>query len=267
MDSTVSISALLLAGSRNAQDPVAQIRGVTNKVLAKVAGEPMIVRVLHSLEKATTVQKLILCGPSAETVSHHPFLQTLIESQKVYWVSPGQGPSLSVRAVLDQYPGDLPLLITTADHALLTPEMIDFFVKQASRESVDVAVGMVSYPLVASAYPGAKRTVLRFKGEGFCGCNLFMFFTPKAKELVTFWSQVEQERKHPLRLIKRLGIVALLRYLLGRLTLREALNHVGRRLDVRIKEILLPFPEAAVDVDSPEDLELVERILSQRKCS
>ncbi len=265
MQPTLSISALLLAGARNAQDPVAQIRGVSNKVLAKVSGKPMILRVLHSLESAATIQKMILCGPSSETVTQHSFLQSFIESKNVYWVSPGQGPSLSVEAVLDRCPEDLPLLITTADHALLTPEMIDYFVRQASQESVDVAVGLVAYPLVLSAYPGAKRTVLRFNGEGFCGCNLFMFFTPNARKLVTFWSQVEQERKHPLRLIRRLGVMALIRYLLGRLTLREALNHVGRRLDVQIKEVLLPFPEAAIDVDSPSDLELVEQILSQRE--
>lgn len=259
------ITVLLLAGTRGIDDPVAQLTGVSNKVLAKVGGEPMISRVLRTLEQAETVSKRILCGPAWETVQKTAFLDTLIQSGTVHWVEPKQGPSLSVGGVLSQHPQDLPLLITTADHALLTPEIVDCFVREAQRAKVDVAVGLVSYPLVAAAYPKTKRTVIRLGGEGFCGCNLFALFTPKAKRLVEFWSHIEQERKHPVRLIRTLGALVLVRYLLGWLSLSDALHQLSQRLDLQIKAVMVPFPEAAIDVDSPEDLKLVEEILSRRQ--
>jgi len=83
--------------------------------------------------------------------------------------------------------------------------------------------------------------------------------------MVEFWSHVERERKHPLRLIRTLGGLVLIRYVLGCLSLSEALDRLGRRLDLQVKEVLLPFPEAAIDVDTPEDLALAEKILMERR--
>ena len=154
--------------------------------------------------------------------------------------------------------------MTTADHALLTVEMVEYFVREASNAQADVAVALVPYSVVAAAYPQSKRTVIRFKGGGYCGCNLFLLGTPKAKQLVEFWAQVEGERKRPLRLIQRLGWGMLLRYLLGRLSLREALRELSLRMGLSIQEIVLPFPEAAIDVDTPEDLNLVNEIVEKR---
>jgi GTP:adenosylcobinamide-phosphate guanylyltransferase len=38
-------------------------------------------------------------------------------------------------------------------------------------------------------------------------------------------------------------------------------------MGLSIKEIILPFPEAAIDVDTPEDLALVEQIIKKRERS
>jgi GTP:adenosylcobinamide-phosphate guanylyltransferase len=259
------VTALVLAGARTDRDPVARMAGVSNKVLANVGGEPMISRVLQTLEKAHTVGKRILCGPAWETVQGNPFLGTLIESGNVQWVEPQQGPSLSVGRFLHEHPQEFPILITTADHALLTAEMVDYFLREAQQVRADVAVGLVPYSLVVASYPQSKRTVTRFTGGGFCGCNLFVLFTPKAERMVEFWSHIERERKHPLRLIRTLGGLVLVRYVLGRLSLSDALDRLGRRLDLHVKEILLPFPEAAIDVDTSADLALAEQILAERR--
>ena len=88
-----------------------------------------------------------------------------------------------------------------------------------------------------------------------------------SSDLVEFWTQVERERKRPLRLIRRLGWVMLIRYILGTLSLSDALNELSQRLGLSIKDIILPFPEAAIDVDTPEDLALVEQIVQkQERC-
>jgi CTP:molybdopterin cytidylyltransferase MocA len=59
----------------------------------------------------------------------------------------------------------------------------------------------------------------------------------------------------------------LIRYALGVLSLSDALRELSQRMDLSIKEIILPFPEAAIDVDTPEDLALVEQILGKRERS
>ena len=259
------VTVLVLAGARPGRDPVAEAVGVSNKVLAPVGGIPMVARVLKTLEASYLIAQRVLCGPSWEVVQEQTFLRDLVEKRKVRWMVPQQGPSLSVKGFLEQFPEDLPLLVTTADHALLTVEMVDHFLREANRAQVDVAVALVPYSVVAKAYPQSKRTVIGFRGGGYCGCNVFLLSTPKARQLVEFWIQVEQERKRPLRLIRRLGWLMLIRYALGVLSLADALSALNQRMGLSIKEIILPFPEAAIDVDTPEDLALVEEILEKRE--
>ena len=261
------VTALVLAGARAGRDLVAEATGVSIKVLAAVGGMPMVARVLKTLEASSLVAQRVLCGPSWEFVQEQTFLHDLVEKGKVRWIAPHQGPSLSVKDFLEKFPEDLPLLVTTADHALLTVEMVEYFLREASRTQVDVAVALVPYSVVSEAYPQSKRTVIGFRGGGFCGCNLFLLCTPKARQLVEFWIQVEQERKRPLRLIRRLGWLMLIRYVLGVLSLADALRELSQRMGLSIKEIILPFPEAAIDVDTPEDLALVEQILEKRERS
>jgi GTP:adenosylcobinamide-phosphate guanylyltransferase len=260
-----AVTALVLAGARPGRDAVAEVAGVPLKVLAAVGGIPMIARVLKTLEESGLVAQRVLCGPSREVIQGQAFLHNLVETNMIRWVAPQPGPSLSVKSFLEQSPQDLPLLVTTADHALLTVEMVEYFLREASLARVDVAVALVPYSLVAEAYPQSKRTVIGFRGGGYCGCNLFLLGTPQAGRLVEFWTQVERERKQPFRLIRRLGWLMLIRYLLGTLSLSDALTELSQRMEISIKEIILPFPEAAVDVDTPEDLALVEQIVEQRE--
>ncbi len=51
-----------------------------------------------------------------------------------------------------------------------------------------------------------------------------------------------------------------MRYLLGRLPLDSALERLSARLGVRVRAVILPFPESAIDVDSIADQKLVEEI-------
>ena len=100
-------------------------------------------------------------------------------------------------------------------------------------------------------------------GASFAGRHtLFAFFTPAGRRAVTYWRRVEEERKRPLRLVVgALGWPAIVAYALGRVTLEAGVRRVSRRLGLRAGIVILPFPEAAVDVDSADDLQLVRAIV------
>jgi GTP:adenosylcobinamide-phosphate guanylyltransferase len=59
-------------------------------------------------------------------------------------------------------------------------------------------------------------------------------------------------------------LIRALRLLIGRPALPGVFKIVSGRLGVEIKPVVLPFADAAVDVDTPDDLALVERIISER---
>ena len=156
-----------------------------------------------------------------------------------------------------------PILLTTADHPLLTAEIVDAFARQSLVDDVDVTVGLAPHALVTEAYPGIRKTVLRFSDGDFCGCNLFAFLTPEGRRAASFWRRIEQQRKKPLVVIGLLGWSAVIRYRLGLLSLEEALAKLGKRLGLRIRAVVLPYANAAIDVDSIADLMLVKGSLEK----
>lgn len=258
----MSFTAVVLAGDRTADDPVARAAGVPCKALALVGDRPMVRRVLDALGAAQQVDARVLCGPRREALEQDAALRALIEAGTVEWLAPAATPSLSAAAALERVTAAAPVLLTTADHALLAPALVDYFCQAARATDADVVVGLARAEQVLAAFPGTRRTVLRLKGGGYCGCNLFAFLTPAGRNAVRYWRRVEQERKRPLRLVAgALGWSAILGYALGRLTLDAALGRVSRRLGLRAAKVILPFPEAAVDVDSVEDLQLVRAIV------
>ena len=61
-----------------------------------------------------------------------------------------------------------------------------------------------------------------------------------------------------------LPLPTLLGYALGFLTLDGAMRRVSPVMGCEARAIALPFAEAAIDVDKPADLALVESILAKR---
>jgi hypothetical protein len=146
-----------------------------------------------------------------------------------------------------------PALLTTADHALLTPEVVDHFCREAVSGGGDVVAALARHAAVMAAFPGMRRTRTRFRDGPFCGCNLYAFLTPEGRGAAAHWRRVESRRKQPIKMLGELGWGVVLRYLLGRLDLEGALKAVSRRMGLRVGAVVLPFPEAAVDVDSAAD--------------
>jgi GTP:adenosylcobinamide-phosphate guanylyltransferase len=255
-------AAIVLAGDRGPGDAVARAAGVASKCLTPVGGTPMVLRVLDALGAAEAVAARSLCGPSRDVLERSPVLSERIAREGIAWIAPESTPSASARAAVEAQAPDQPVLVTTADHALLSPRIVDHFCAQALAQGGDVAVGVTRYDGVARAYPGSRRTVLRLGEGGYCTCNLFAFLTPAGRRAIAFWRSVEQERKRPLRLVAGvLGGVGVARYALGWLSLAEGAARASRRLGVRVSPVTLPFPEAAVDVDTPEDLRLVRALV------
>lgn len=256
-------TAIVLAADRTPNDPVAIAARVPCKALAPVGGRPMIFRVLDALIGSDQVETCVLCGPAAAIVERQPLLQERLAAPGMSWLAPGATPSTSVAAALSAIPRGTSALVTTADHALLQPEMVAYFCREALASGCDVVAALASYEQIMTKYPGMRRTRTRFRNGDFCGCNLFAFLTPESHAAANFWRRVENERKRPVKMLGELGWIVVLRYVLGRLSLDDALRHISRRMGLRAGVVMMPFPEAAVDVDTAGDWDMVRDIASR----
>ena len=258
-------TAVVMAADRNPNDPVARAAGVACKALTPVAGTPMVLRVLNALEESLEVGSRLLCGPPRPLLEQAEVLKSGVEAGDYEWTASRESPSASAAAAMEQIQESQPVLLTTADHALLNSRIVDCFCGQARSADFDLVVALAPHDLVAAAYPSVKRTRLRFSDRDYCSCNLFAFMTPRSRAITGFWHKVESQRKQPWRIIGILGWWPVFKYLLGRLSLQEALVRISGRFEMKIGVAILPFPEAAVDVDSENDWQLVRQILAEKE--
>ncbi|HEY6044946.1 MAG TPA: nucleotidyltransferase family protein [Nitrosospira sp.] len=256
-------TAVVLAADRAGNDPVARKTGVACKAIAPVGGTPMIIRVLDALEASDMVTAIIICGPPKHMLSECPELEERIESGRVTWIPNLDSPSRSANGALARIDLDMPVLLTTADHALLTPSIVQYFLSKSQMADADATVGVVKYEDVMAAFPAAKRTVIRLRDGGFCGCNLYAFLNHRGRGLVSFWQRAEDLRKRPWLLIGQVfGLSVVIWYLLGLLSIDRGLRAVSAKTGIKVRPVLLPYPQAGVDVDKVEDLLLAESVLS-----
>lgn len=256
--------AIVLAADREASNPVAAAAGVRCKSLAPVNGTPMIFRVLEALSSSTAIENALLCGPTKIIVDQEPELHECIASGKAAWMENQATPSLSAYEAMKSLPESAPILLTTSDHALLTTEIVEYFCGEAQASGCDVVAGVARRETVMNAYPQTSRTAYQFRDGAYCSCNLFAFLTPQSRTVPSFWRQVEQQRKNPFKVIRILGWMTVLRYLAGRLTLIEAMERLSQRLGCRAGIVVMPYPEAAIDVDSAGDWNFVQQIAAKK---
>lgn len=255
------LTALVLAGSRGPDDPMTRASGVRHKALILVGGEPMLQRVVRALAAAPEIGRIVVCIETPEIVDAMPGLAAAAAGKPVETLRAEGSPSRSVAAALAHY--GTPMLVTTGDHALLQPEWIGYFLAHRPADA-DAAVALARSEVVLAETPGTQRTYLRFKDGWYSGCNLFYFETTRSAALATLWQQVEALRKQPVRMLRLLGLGYALRYRFGWLTLGCALRRLGQLAGgLRAAVVPMPFGRAAIDVDKPADLELVERLLCE----
>ncbi|MEL6693642.1 MAG: nucleotidyltransferase family protein [Pseudomonadota bacterium] len=253
------IGVYVLAGARSSGDALADAHNVPSKAHIKVAGQSMILRVLNALSQSAKTDDITIIG-----IEDHEALQTT-ETWPTVVFAPGEnGPAASVFRTLRSRPDEDPVLITTCDHALLSPAMVDDFLQRSTESKADLTVALARRETIEAEHPDTKRTYLRFGDGEYSSCNLFCIVTPKALRVVEFWRDAEKDRKRPWRIAWRFGVGTALRLLIGRPSLDRAFAILSRRLGVTIHPIDLPFAEAAIDVDTAQDLAMVEQILTER---
>jgi GTP:adenosylcobinamide-phosphate guanylyltransferase len=248
-------TAFLLAGSRPAGDPLARSMMLGHKALIPIAGEPMMLRPLRALLASPEVGNVIVLTQDPSD------LAPVLPDDPRITVQASRG--TIAQTIADQLSHDeahFPILVATADHALLDPEMVAEFTRKAA--GADLAVAVVESTSMLKRFPEATRTWIGFKGGRYSGANLFSFASAKTLPAVGRWAAVEQQRKKGWRLLWVLGPALLLGAVLKLRTVHQTAQAIGRQLGIDIRVVEMSNPLAAIDVDKPADYILVQAILA-----
>lgn len=246
-------TALVLAAGRP-DDPLAAAEGVPNKTLIAAHGRSILQRVLDALDAAPSVGRVVVAIEDASLLAG---LEPTPEAARA------AGRLVDTVAAGMRQLGP-PLLIVTGDHALLTPDMVEEFIAGALDAGAGAAVGLAAEATIRAAYPDVRRTYIRFADGGYSGCNLFALARADSDRALNFWREIDRNRKRPWRFVKAVDPIALVLYVLKRLTIDRAMRRLSRKIDLPVAAVRMSAAEAAIDVDKPDDLALVRRILAAR---
>ncbi len=245
---------VILAAGRGADDPMAKAFGVAHKCTIAIAGKPMLQWVLDALSGTVIATPYVIVIDDTNAMSPAPDLDVVIAENSA--------PASAIAAI--NHINQFPVLITTGDHPLLTPAMINHMQRHADTSQADVLVGLATMETIQAAYPETKRTYFNLGGTRVSGCNLFVVKTQAGLRLLELWQDLERNRKKPWKLVSAFGIMPILWFAAGLLTPARAFGHISSKLGIIVEAVFLPFAEAAIDVDKPSDHALAEVILKKR---
>jgi len=258
-----NVRALVLAGRRtpDERNPGGASRP---KALEPVGGVAMLERVVGALEATGRFASIAVCSDDASLLRATPGLAAAADRGVLRFAPSGASPAASVAAFLAAEGAAGPVLATAADHALLEPEWVVHFLDAATATGADAVVAVVESSIFRRAFPDARRTFVALRGDAVSGANLFLFRTARGADVARFWVRAESFRKRPWRMVAVFGPVALARFALRRLDLEGALAVASRAMGARVAAVRMPFAESAIDVDTPDDLALANRLVSER---
>ena len=243
-------TALILAGTRPGGDPLANAMGMAHKSLIEIGGKPMLSRVIEAVRDAQITEIVVStdCEPVAVLAKDCGALVRTSLS----------GPSATVAAAFDEF--GAPMIVTTADHALLRAEWVGDLVRKTDR-SADVAIMMAERGAIEAAVPATQRTYLKMADGAWSGCNLFYLQAAEARRAIDQWQAIEADRKRPWKIAGKLGLSTMLSYAAGRLSMADAVTKIGGRMGISAQLVPASDGRAAIDVDKPADIDLVRQIL------
>jgi HAD superfamily hydrolase (TIGR01490 family) len=257
-------TAIILAGSREETDPLAAHFGLPLKALVPVGGYPMLGRVARTLLGCPPIAQVLIVTQKPELLAC-PELRWLAETPRVAMAGSPHGIAMSVQELAGSEAAPWPLFITTADHPLLTPEMVEHFLRESG--PFDCSIGVVERELLSACYPTNRRTWMRFRAGEYTGANLFTVSTPRTHAGLEALAKAEGNRKNQLKLLWHFGPALALGAVTKALSLAQAVERGARRFGVRATAVAMPFAEAGIDVDRIEDRQLVESILADRRAA
>ena len=255
------LTALILAGRRQREnDPLAR-PGAAHKSLIEIEGAPLIARVFDAINETRRFDDIVVAAP--EDVRGAFQEVAAARHVAVSFMNAAGSPSSTVSEAIAAAP-EGEMLVTTSDHPLLEGAMIERFLNRIDRSRFAGAAACVEKSAYEAAFPDTRRTFVKFRDFVFSGANLFWFRVPAAAPLAAFWRRLEGNRKNPGKMALEIGLDICLLYLAGALSKNRALHRIAQKSGVQADLIALECPEAAIDVDKPEDIETVRSILQAR---
>lgn len=254
-------TVLILAGQRlGTVDPLAAKYGVEHKCLVPLLGRPLIAHVLAIVEAAFPGAPILVSINDVRALDGEPSVAPLIASGRLRAVASAKNLLESVFAAAAEV-SDWPLLITTGDNVLMTPEALRDFHAFCLAERADGAAMFARKEDVLAAHAEGQPRFWRFRDGEFSGCNTFWMKDEGALRVAEIFRGGGQFLKFPRRFIAAFGLANLIGFRLNLFTVDRLLRRISRRFGKTVKAKIADDGRLAIDVDNEHSHRVAERLL------
>lgn len=252
---------IVLAGrAQRGNDPLAQRFGTSHKCLIPLAGRPLIAHVLQTAAIHPAVESLAV---SVEREAFDGLFDVLSQLPGRGIVKLVEARSNIVESVMAAAEGwDGAILVTTADHALLTSTSIDAMTQALERH--ELAVALSPRAAVLAAQPDYAHPFHVFADGALASCNLYAAAGPEALAAVEVFRGGGRFAGNPWAVLRAFGLVNLVLLACRAIGLDDAMRRLSLRLGLRIAPVVLEDGTQAIDVDDEASHALAENLLRGR---
>lgn len=248
------VDAVILAGADN-DGRLASCDSARYEALIDIAGKPMIHYVLRAVKGCSRIGRVVVVGPKQALAEAIPSGDAVLVERVGSIVD-------NLKAGMKALEPQEKVLIVTADLPLLTTEALEDFFQKADANPAEIHYPLLSKETNESKFPGMKRTYLTVAEGTFTGGNVILASPSGLEACGRLLEQAVATRKKPWMMAAFLGLRCTVKFILRRLSIHDVERRLQEITGVRGVAIISEFPEIAVDVDKPSDLELVRRLVA-----
>lgn len=263
------LAAVVTAGGiPGPNDPLYPLTQGRNKALLPIAGRPMLQWVLDALNGAATIDRVVVVGLPAPTELGQADAHAFTSAKPLQFL-PNQGSMLAnveagVKAVLADDATRAHTLLVSSDIPAVTAPIVDWTITTALETDHEAYYCLIAEADMERRFPGARRSYFKLKEGRFCGGDMTLIQTALVNHYSPAWNSIVGARKSVLKQAGLIDAGTMLRFATGQLSIAAAEQAALRRLQIRGRGMLCPYPEAGMDIDKPHQFEVVERDLAQR---
>lgn len=249
----MKVDVIVLAGARNT-GALRECSPIEYEALIAIKGTPMVQYVVNAARQAGSVGRIAVVGPVQ-------VLEPLVQG-KVDFLVEGQNEMLeNIRLGIQALQTERRVLILCSDIPLVSSRVIDDFVAQCGQRDVDFCYPIISKETNLSKFPGTRRTYARLREGTYTGGNIFVMNPAIIEGAADFVKKMTAWRKKPVKLSQAFGLLFILKFVLGCLTIPDLEARVFKITGFRAAAIVVNHPEVGFDVDKPSDLEMMEQYI------
>jgi CTP:molybdopterin cytidylyltransferase MocA len=252
---------VITAGGR-LDDAFAAAAGTRLKALVPLAAEPLLRHVLRALaEVSGRIGPVVIVGPTADLAAFgRPDVQLVPEA-----ATGPENMALGLEAVLATAAdtADPWTILATCDTPLIDGPALRWLLDSAPSDA-QIVLPILTRPQYDAQLPGSPNTYVRLADGEFTASSVFLVRPRALLRRREVLQRVFDARKSQVTMARLLGLPFVARLLAGRLTSAHAESR-ATELSGCVCRVLRGAPAVlAADVDTLEDLRVVEAVLARR---